>query len=124
MSVREGEERPKNRFRGAIFFFPPGPAVIVAILVAVFSRFIMGLYGPAFQVASNAVILICISAIFLAISTPMNLAMWSLDAAVPAIALSLVRGGVLVIAAYALVGKGAEGLVWANVIMAVCASSA
>ena len=117
--LSEGDGRTYKRCLRANFLVTSVPAVIVAILVAVFSRFIMGLYGPAFQVASNAVILICISAIFLAISTPMNLAMWSLDAAVPAIALSVVRGGVLVIAAYALVGKGAEGLVWANVIMAV-----
>jgi O-antigen/teichoic acid export membrane protein len=117
--LSEGDERTYKRCLRANFLVTTVPAVIVAILVAIFSRFIMGLYGPAFQVASNAVILICISAIFLAISTPMNLAMWSLEAAVPAIALSLVRGGVLVIAAYALVGKGAEGLVWANVIMAV-----
>ena len=112
-----GDGRKYTRCLAANFLITSVPAIAVAVPIAIASRFIMGLYGPVFQEASNAVVLISISAIFLAISAPMNNAMWSLEAVVPAMVLSLVRGGVLVIAAYALVGKGAEGLAWANVIM-------
>jgi O-antigen/teichoic acid export membrane protein len=79
----------------------------------------MSLYGPGFEKGSNAVVLITISAVLFAISTPMNNAMWSLEAVVPAMVLSFLRGGVLVMAAYPLVRNGVEGLVWANVIMSI-----
>jgi len=113
-----GDGRKYKSCLAANFLATSVPAIFVAVPIAIYSRFIMGLYGPVFQKASDAVVLISISAVFLAISAPMNQAMWSLEAVVPAVVLSLVRGGVLVIAGYALVGRGAEGLVWAHVIMA------
>lgn len=115
--LASGDGRKYTRCLTANFLVTSVPAVAVAVPIAIGSRFIMGLYGPAFLKASHAVVLITISAVWFAISTPMNNAMWSLGAVVPAVVLSLVRGGVLVVAAYALVGNGAEGLAWAHVIM-------
>ena len=117
--LADGDARKYTRCLAANFLITTLPAIVVAVPIAIGSRFIMGLYGPAFEKASNAVVLITISAVLFAISTPMNNAMWSLEAVVPAMVLSLVRGAVLVIAAYALAGNGAEGLVWANMIMSI-----
>ena len=114
-----GDGRKYTRCLAANFLVTTLPAIMVAVPIAIGSRFIMSLYGPAFEKGSNAVVLITISAVLFAISTPMNNAMWSLEAVVPAMVLSLLRGGVLVMAAYLLVRNGVEGLVWANLIMSI-----
>lgn len=117
--LAERDSRKYKRCLAANFLVTSVPAVAVAIPVAIASRFIMSLYGPAFQHGAHAVVLISISAVFFAINAPVNQAMWSLEAAVPGVLLALVRGGALMIAAYACVGGGAQGLAGAYTLMSI-----
>src|SRR5207253_9932082 len=60
-----------------------------------------------------------LSAVCFAFSSPVKHAMWSVGAAGPGVLLSLVRGGPLVIGAYAWVGQGAWGLALAYMLVSI-----
>jgi O-antigen/teichoic acid export membrane protein len=95
------------------------PAIAIAVPVALCSGSILHLYGPTFQHGSTALMLISLSAVLSAINIPVGHAIWSLDATTPAVLLSLLRGGVLVLASFALAHKGATGMAAAYVIMGI-----
>ena len=84
----------------------------------------MRLYGPAFEHGASALVLISLASVLSAMNLPVGHALWSLDATVSAVLLALLRGGVLVLGAYALAGRGATGLAEAYVIMAVIQTAA
>jgi len=117
--LAEGDRGKYKRCLTANFLVTTVPAIAAAVPIAIAAPFIMSLYGPAFAHGANAVRLISVSAVFFAINSPVNHAMWSLEAAGPGVLLSLVRGGTLVIGAYALVGKGAWGLALAYMLVSI-----
>ena len=108
----------------ANFLLTSLPAIAIAAPVALNARFILRLYGPAFEHGATALALISAAAVLSAINLPVGAAIWSLDATVPAVLLSLLRGSVLVLASYALAGDGANGLAMAYVIMGVAQTAA
>ena len=67
----------------------------------------------------TALALISFAAVLSAINTPVGHALWSLDLTTAAVLIALLRGGVLLTAAYLLAGYGAAGLAGAYVIMGV-----
>src|SRR6266403_854960 len=100
------------------------PAITIAVPVAICAPFIMRLYGPAFEHGATALVLISFAAVLSAIALPIGHVIWSLDATISAVLLALLRGGVLVIASYALAQGGATGLAGAHVIMGVIQTAA
>ena len=100
-------------------FLTSAPAVTIAVPVAICARFIMRLYGPAFEHGATALALICLAAVLFAITLPIGHVIWSLDATISAVLLALLRSGALVIASYALARGGATGLAGAYVIMGI-----
>jgi O-antigen/teichoic acid export membrane protein len=101
------------------FLLTSAPALALAVGVAICSRFILRLYGPAFEHGVTALALISFAAVLSAINTPVGHALWSLDLTTAAVLIALLRGGVLLTAAYLLAGYGAAGLAGAYVIMGV-----
>jgi O-antigen/teichoic acid export membrane protein len=99
------------------FLFVLMPALAVAVPVAVCSPLILRLYGPSFAHGSGALMLIALAAILNAANTPVGDVLWSLDATASATVLAFVNGVTLVLASYALSGKGAAGLAGAYVVM-------
>lgn len=106
------------------FLLTSAPAITMAVPVAICAPFIMRLYGPAFEHGATALVLISFAAALTAINIPVGHVIWSLDATISAVLLSLFRGGVLVIASYALAQAGATGLAGAHVIMGVVQTAA
>jgi O-antigen/teichoic acid export membrane protein len=100
-------------------FLTSAPAITIAIPVAIWSGFIMRLYGPAFEHGATALALISLAAVLFALTLPIGHVIWSLDATRSAVLLALLRSGVLVMASYALARSGATGLAGAYVIMGV-----
>lgn len=120
-------ERNSARYRKCLainFVLTTAPAIGIAVVVAAFSRPIMGMYGPAFEHGAAGLVLISFASVLTAINTPVGHVLWSLDATTSAVLLALLRGGVLVLAAYALADKGATGLAGAYVIMGVVQTAA
>ncbi len=101
------------------FALTTAPALVIAVPIAIFGRSILRLYGPEFVHGSTALVLIAGASVLTALNIPVGHAIWSLDAIRPAVALALLRGGVLVIAAYLLADRAAAGLAEAYLIMAV-----
>jgi O-antigen/teichoic acid export membrane protein len=95
------------------------PAAAVALPVAIFAPLIVGLYGHSFEHGAAALTLISIAAVITSLNLPVGHLLWSLEATVPAVLLSLLRGITLVLAAYWLATKGAAGLAGAHVITGV-----
>ena len=115
-------ERNSARYRKCLavnFMLTTAPAVIIGVVVAVFARPIMHMYGPGFEHGAAGLVLISFASVLTAINTPVGHVLWSLDATTSAVLLALVRGGALVLAAYAFADKGATGLAGAYVIMGV-----
>lgn len=106
-------------FLGINFVLISAPAIAVAVPVAICSRFILRLYGPAFEHGAIALVLIGLAAVLSAINIPVGHALWSLDATTSATLLALLNGAILMFGAYALAGHGAAGLAGAYVIMGV-----
>ena len=79
---------------------------------------------PGSEHGATGLVLISFAAVLSAINTPVGHALWSLDATISAVLLALLRGGALVLAAYALADKGATGLAGAYVIMGVIQTAA
>ena len=120
-------ERDPQKYKTCLavtFALTAAPAVMVAVGVAIFSRSIMHMYGPAFEHGAAGLALMSVAAVLSAINAPVGHVLWSLDATVSAVLLALLRGGALLLAAYALVGKGATGLAGAYVIMGVIQTAA
>jgi O-antigen/teichoic acid export membrane protein len=101
------------------FLLTSAPAIAIAVPVALGARFIVHLYGQSFEHGATALMLISFAAVLAALNTPVGHAIWSLDATVSGVLLALVRGGALVVAAYAFAGNGATGLAGAYVVMGV-----
>ncbi len=115
-------ERDPAKYKNCLatnFLLTSAPAIAIAVPVAICARFIVRLYGPAFEHGATALALISLAAVLSAINIPVGHAIWSLDATMSAVLLALLRGGVLVAAAYALARGGATGLAGAYVIMGV-----
>ncbi|MBZ5601326.1 MAG: oligosaccharide flippase family protein [Acidobacteriia bacterium] len=100
------------------FALTTAPAIVIAIPIAILAPWILHLYGREFVHGSTALIFISAASVLTALNIPVGHAIWSLDAIRPAVALALLRGGVLIIAAYALADKAATGLAEAYLIMA------
>jgi O-antigen/teichoic acid export membrane protein len=99
------------------------PAVVVAVPVMLLARYILRMYGPSFVHGSPALLLIAVSAVLTAINLPVGHAIWSLDATVAAMLLSLLNGTALVLGAYILAPYGAVGLAAAYVFMGLVQTS-
>jgi O-antigen/teichoic acid export membrane protein len=124
-NVRAERDAAKYRTCLAVnFLLTSAPAVAIAVPVAVCSRFIVRLYGPAFEHGAAALALISVAAVLSALNIPVGHALWSLDATAPAVLLALLRGAALVLASCALAGRGATGLAAAYVVMGVIQTAA
>jgi O-antigen/teichoic acid export membrane protein len=115
----ENDPEKYRRCLAMTFLLTSAPAIAIAIPVAICARWILHLYGADFVHGSPALILICIASVLTAFNIPVGHAIWSLDAIRSAVALALLRGGVLVVAAYALAAGAATGLAEAYLIMAI-----
>jgi O-antigen/teichoic acid export membrane protein len=113
----EGDAAKYKRCLFINFLMTATPAMLIAIPVAIGSRFIVGLYGPAFRDGATALSLISIYAVLAAANIPVGHALWSLEATRAAVWLGLLNGVVLVSGAYAFAGRGAAGLAGAYLIM-------
>jgi O-antigen/teichoic acid export membrane protein len=124
-NVRAERDSAKyKKFLAISFLLTSAPAIAIAVPVALCSRFIVRLYGPAFEHGAGALVLISLASVLSAMNLPVGHALWSLDATVSAVLLALLRGGVLVLGSYALAGKGATGVAEAYVIMGVIQTAA
>jgi O-antigen/teichoic acid export membrane protein len=122
MLVNVRAERDLEKYKKCLtinFLLASAPAIALAVPVALYSRFIMRMYGPAFEQGRTAMVLISVDAVLSAVNTPVGHVIWSLDATISAVLLAVLRGSALVLATYALAGKGATGLAGAYVIMGV-----
>lgn len=115
----ENDPAKYRRCLGITFALTTAPAVLVAIPVALFASSILRFYGPSFVQGTTALVLISISSVLTAMNIPVGHAIWSLDAIRSGVAIALLRGGVLVGAAYMLAHRAAAGLSEAYLIMAV-----
>jgi len=121
------EEKNSTKYRRCLsinFLLILAPAIVVAVPVVIFSRSILHLYGPSFDHGTNALRLIALAAVLSAITIPVGHVLWSLDAMISATLFALMNGAILLIAAYALSGKGASGLAGAYVIMGLIQAAA
>jgi O-antigen/teichoic acid export membrane protein len=113
-------ERDVTKYKRCLainFLMAAVPAIVMAVPVAMGARFIVALYGPAFEHGAAALVLISIASVISASNTTVGYAIWSLDATTSGVLLALLRGCTLVLASYALAGKGAVGQAGAHVIM-------
>jgi len=108
-----------KRYLAVNFVLTSAPAVVIGILVALFSPLIIKLYGPSFQHGASALSLMSLAAILSAMNIPVGHAIWSLEATTAAALLALLNGASLVLASSVLAGHGATGLAGAYVIMGV-----
>lgn len=120
-------ERNAAKYRKCLamtFLLTIAPAAAVGVPVALCSKWIMRMYGAEFAHGATALVLIAAASVLTAANIPVGHAIWSLDAIKSAVALAAVRGGALVIAAYALANKAATGLAEAYLIMAAVQTAA
>jgi len=102
----------------ANFVLTTGSALAVAVPVAIAAPFVMSLYGKSFAHAENTLLLVCLAAVLTAANTSVGHAIWSLDATMSGVLLALMRGVLLVAAAYTLRSYGALGLAGSYAFMA------
>ncbi len=103
----------------ANFVLTTGSALVLAVPVAIAAPFVMSLYGKSFTQADNVLFLVCLAAVLTAANTSVGHAIWSLDATLPGVLLALMRGLLLVGAAYLLRSHGALGLAGSYAFMAL-----
>ena len=103
----------------ANFVLTTGSALVLAVPVAIAAPFVMSLYGKSFAHAHNTLLLVCVAAVLFAANTTVGHAIWSLDATVSGVVLALMRGVLLVAAAYSLRSYGALGLAGSYAFMAL-----
>lgn len=103
----------------ANFVLTTGSALVLAVPVALAAPFVMSLYGKSFAYADNTLPLVCLAAVLTAANISVGHAIWSLDATVSGVVLALMRGALLVAAAYCLRSYGALGLAGSYAIMAL-----
>ena len=110
---------PKQRLRLASLSV--GVATVIVLVLAFAGAALRRTWDIPWAAASVAagLVLISFASVLTAINTPVGHVLWSLDATTSAVLLALVRGGALVLAAYAFADKGATGLAGAYVIMGV-----
>ncbi len=120
----EGNPRKYKQCLKTNFVLISIPAIVVAIPVMLLSKHILRMYGPSFTHGAPALLLIAVSAVLTAINLPVGHAIWSLDATVAAMLLSLLSGAALVLGAYMLTPYGAVGLAAAYVFMGLVQTSA
>jgi O-antigen/teichoic acid export membrane protein len=99
-----------------------GCALLVAVPVAVFSKFIMGLYGPDFASGGAILVLISIYSVLHASHIIVGQAMWSMGATVDAMVMALFKNAVLVGFWVALMQYKALGLAAAFLLTSVVQS--
>jgi O-antigen/teichoic acid export membrane protein len=112
------------RTLGANFALTSGLALLVALPVAAAGPWIMPLYGPDFVGRGAVLAWTAAGALLMALNVAVGQAIWSLDAARAGMLFALLRGAALVAAAYALAGRGADGLAGAYVIMGLVQTAA
>jgi O-antigen/teichoic acid export membrane protein len=93
------------------------PAIAFAVPVFLGSPFIMSFYGKAFRGGWLCLSLLCLSAVMSSAGTTVGQIIWSLNATGAGVSWALIRGVILVVGAYFLVGFGAAGLAVAYCIM-------
>jgi O-antigen/teichoic acid export membrane protein len=102
----------------ANFVLTTGSALVLATPVAIGAPFVMSLYGKSFAHADKILLLVCLAAVLTAANTSVGYAIWSLDATVSGVLLALMRGALLVAAAYYWRSHGALGLAGSYAFMA------
>jgi O-antigen/teichoic acid export membrane protein len=120
----EGNPRKYKQCLKSNFVLISLPAVMLAIPVMLMSKYILQMYGTAFAHGVPALLLIAVSAVLTSINLPVGHAIWSLDATVAAMLLSLLNGATLVLVAYVLTPHGAAGLAAAYVFMGLVQTAA
>ena len=115
----EGDPSKYKRCLALTFLLTSAPAVAIAIPVAIGAPWILRMYGAEFVRGSTALVFISAASVLTSLNIPVGHAIWSLDAIRSAVAIALLRGGVLVTAAYFLAGRAATGLAEAYLIMAI-----
>jgi O-antigen/teichoic acid export membrane protein len=115
----EKNSRLYRRVLGMNFLATSGLAVATAVPIMVASPYIMRAYGSSFASGYMVLIVATIATVISSLNIAVGQAIWSLNAPVAGMVLSLLRGGLLVGSSLALAGYGAVGLASAYVITAV-----
>jgi O-antigen/teichoic acid export membrane protein len=117
--IPERSFRKYSRYLLVNFGLTSSSAAAVAAVVAVFSPWLVRLYGVGFAGGAGAFALLSVATVLMAMNICVGQAIWSLDAPRAGMILALMRGGVLVVVSYPLAYRGAEGLALAYLVMGI-----
>jgi O-antigen/teichoic acid export membrane protein len=116
LAANLGSRNSYLRVLAGNILFTTGSTLVAAVLVAISAPYIASLYGPQFHGATVVIRVMCACSVLLAVNTSAGLVIYSLNEARAIMLFALLRGAVLVAASVSLVGYGAKGLAWANLI--------